>query len=190
MLSLQKEQITDDQVRAAFEETQLRVYTMAMVHEHLYQSAEVSALDLATYLDSIFGYVLRVAPAGLELNRHTEMESCTVTSDLAIHLGLIVTELLTNAVKHAFPGRSTGLIELHLKRVDESFRITVIDDGVGVPNPDALRSSDSMGMQIVNALISQLKGSLNVTNHNGTQCEVWIPQRAADGPRRNHSSIH
>jgi len=182
ILNLQKEQIQDESVRGALEEAQLRVYTMAMVHEHLYQGASMAALELGDYLSSVFLHVLGFVRSGLALEHRVQADPVIVEPETAIHIGLVVSELLSNAVKHAFPGRTRGLIELVLIRNADSLVLTIRDDGVGFDPDAAQETKKTMGMQIVNALVHQLDGTFRMYRDNGTVSEVVLPWREQEQP--------
>jgi PAS domain S-box-containing protein len=181
ILNLQKEQIRDESVRGALEEAQLRVYTMAMVHEHLYQGASMAALELGDYLSAVFLHVLGFVRSGLAIEHHVHADPMTVEPETAIHIGLVVSELLSNAVKHAFPGRTRGLIELVLIRNAETLTLTVRDDGVGFDPETAPETKTTMGMQIVTALVHQLGGTFRMYVDNGTVSEIVLPSPDGKG---------
>lgn len=175
VLSLQKGSVSDEHVRSALNEAQVRVQSMAMVHEHLYQGTSVSRLDLGNYLRAIFDYVLGFARTGLRIEPVFRADPIPVELETAIHLGLIASEMLSNAVKHAFPEASSGEVELSVLRMDGSIRLTVRDNGVGIDPDRHPAESGSMGTQIVTVLARQLGGTFQMRRDDGTVSEFRMP---------------
>jgi len=175
ILSLQRGQVHDEAMRSALEEAQLRVYTMAMVHEHLYQSASFAGLMLGEYLEAVLIHIMGFVRPGLEITHTVHADPLTVEPDTAIHIGLIVSELLSNAVKHAFPHHTRGSIEMSIKADNQHLRLTIRDNGVGMSLAQNPEMKTTMGTQIVNALVQQLKGAITIYTDNGTVSEVVLP---------------
>ena len=174
MLELQKQDIDDERVLSVFHDTENRIRAMALVHEKLYQSQDLTEIDLGSYLrDVVHSLVGTMVLAG-KVKVDITVVSVPITIDYAIPLGLVINELVTNSLKHAFPTDRTGRIRLDLER-DESgqIRLVIGDDGIGLPDDFDLERSTSFGMQLVNSLISlQLKGKI-ITQHGiGTSFEI------------------
>lgn len=179
-----KECIRDSEVIKAFRESQDRVISMALIHEELYKGGSYDTLNFSPYLeelaDNIFlTYRCRNVVVNLKLDL---TENVFFDMDIAIPLGMIVNELVTNSLKHAFSGRDEGEIKIGLYREEEgesikcinedcsnTFTLTVSDNGVGIPEGFEVENVESLGMQLVTTLVDQLDGDLEVKRNNGTE---------------------
>lgn len=176
LFNLQAARIKDPSVQAVFAESQNRVRTMALVHETLYRSGRFGAVNLAEYLESLCAQMYRsygASPAQIELI--VEIAACEIDLQRAIPCGLIVNELVSNALKHAFPGNRAGTIRISLVRTSNSmYCLTVADDGIGMPfepsHPDS-----TLGLQLVTDLAHQLGGRLICERGSGTIFRIKFP---------------
>lgn len=160
LLFLQKDVIEDPAIQDLFEESRNRIASMALIHEELYRSGDLARVDLKEYLERLVPKVVQSLRGQKSVGFALNLAECRVTVDKAIPFGLIVNELVTNAVKHAFADRQEGSIRLTVTREEDQVRALVEDDGVGLPenfHPDAVRS---LGMQLVVQLTRQLRGAL------------------------------
>ncbi len=175
LINLQRRQVVDPQSRDALEECQTRVQAIALIHEKLYQSKDYSRVPFSEYAKSLVRSVLAAnrtsaSHVGLDL----EVHGLSLTVDRAIPCGLILNELVTNALKHAFPNGRRGTIRVELGQVDETdLVLAVSDDGVGLPA--TIDSNDSLGMQLVRTLVAQLDGRLDVLREPETSFRVIFP---------------
>jgi PAS domain S-box-containing protein len=175
LLRLQASNISDPLARSIFAETQLRIRSMALVHEKLYQAQNLTRINFGDYIRtlgellfksfSIEGDAVLFDVAGSEV---------FLDIDTAVPCGLIVNEVLSNALKHAFPGRS-GTIAVSLERSETRCVMTIRDDGVGLPQKFDLRSVDTLGLQLVQGLVQQINGSLEVRSIIGTEFRIEFP---------------
>ncbi|UJX40780.1 PAS domain S-box protein [Desulfovibrio sp. JY] len=160
LLFLQKDAIEDPAVQDIFEESRNRIATMALIHEELYRSGDLARVDLKEYLERLVPKVVQSLRGQKSIGFALNLAECRVTLDKAIPFGLIINELVTNAVKHAFADRQEGNIRLTVAREGDQVQAVVEDDGVGLPpnfHPDAVKS---LGMQLVVQLTRQLRGVL------------------------------
>jgi PAS domain S-box-containing protein len=175
LLELEAGRHRDGAVREAFVESHRRVRTMALVHEQLYSSTDLGQIDfghhltkIATELRSTYGR------AGVTLD--CAVDHLPVSVDHAIPCGLIVNELLTNALKHAFVNRGDGTIRVRLRQVDPThIEVQIGDDGIGLPPEEELRSRSSMGMRLIGTLVEQLGAELNIERAGGTLFTLTVP---------------
>lgn len=171
MLRLQSRTSKDPETLAVFNDSQNRIAAMALVHEKLYQSADLATVDLRAYLSGLISGLKRsYATAAVGIEVELKIEQVSLAIDRAIPCGLIINELLANAFKHAFPGGRRGKVNLELAIADaDQVRLTVRDDGVGVPEGFVLRESPSLGLHLAAILVEeQLHGTLTVTRDRGT----------------------
>ncbi len=171
ILRLQGHYIKDPQLNEVFKDCQGRIRTMALIHEMLYQSQGLARIDFKTYLHSLAGMLLRSqSHKSLALRHQFEIDPIELNMDLAIPVGLIANELLTNCLKHAFVGREKGLVRVALKGHDHSqIQLTIADDGRGLPPDFAPEKSASLGLRLVRILTDQIKGHLAWKSAEGAE---------------------
>jgi PAS domain S-box-containing protein len=170
LLSLQSQHVEDGKALEMFRESRLRVRSMAMVHEKLYRSKNLSRVDFKEYIRSL-GYHLfqtyGVAPDTVALNM--EIEDVLLDINTAIPCGLLVSELISNALKHAFPQGRRGKITICMKAIEDGdIELTVSDNGVGLEDELDLKSTNSFGLQLVDMLTEQLLGTISIDRNGGT----------------------
>jgi PAS domain S-box-containing protein len=173
LLNLQSRYITDGDALDVFSESQNRVRSMAIIHEKLYNSESMSEIDFGEYIsdltESLF-YNYRVNPSKVKLKEN--MEEIFFDVDTAIPCGLIVNELITNCLKHAFPGDTKGEICIELFREDDKYVLIVKDDGVGFPEDIDFKNTESLGLQLVINLVSQIEGTVELDGTNGSSFNI------------------
>ncbi len=172
LLRLQSRSIEDPQVKALFAESQNRVKSMALVHEQLYQSPNFYRLNLAKYLRNLGGNLLRsYAVNNQNVTINTEViDTFFLDMDSAVPLGLIINELISNALKYAFAPEISGKILIAATTdAKDNLVLTVRDNGKGLPEDYDLKRSQSLGLALVQDLVSQLRGTLEVTEDSGTK---------------------
>jgi two-component sensor histidine kinase len=174
LLYLQSRRIGDPGVEEIFRASQSRVRSMAFVHEKLYQSHDLSRIDLGQYVESLARDVYlsyTVAPERVALEVHIERVLLSV--DLAVPCGLVLSELLTNALKHAFPGRRRGSVWVGAT-TEPSGLVTLVfrDNGVGMPAAFDPASSASLGLELVRRLVAQLEGTIDLDRTTGTSWTI------------------
>jgi two-component sensor histidine kinase/streptogramin lyase len=176
LLSLQASQAKDARVRGMFGETQGRVRAIATVHEKLYQSGSVARIEVAEYLRSVASQLFSSYGGADRILLRIEAEPLELGLDTAIPCGLIVNELVSNALKHAFPDGRRGEIVIEMGLAEPGgFRLRVADDGVGLPDPAPPRDG-SLGLELVRALTDQLDGLLEVNRHGGTAFTITFSE--------------
>ncbi len=185
-------------VLEAFKESQDRVISMALIHEELYKGGEFETLNFSQYVEDLsknllHTYKVGTTDIGLKLNL---AENIFFDMDTAVPLGIIVNELVTNSLKHAFQGRDKGEIQIKLQReeigsyiksVNENidsttFELTVSDNGVGIPENFDIENLDSLGLQLVTSLVDQLDGELEIKRNNGTEFTIWFTVKGKNNP--------
>jgi PAS domain S-box-containing protein len=173
MLNMKSEQLSDERTKSAFEDIANRIYSMALVHEMLYESHSLSCIDLGKYLADLLTLLTKSqAGTSREVIFELKLPALNVSIDEAIPVGLIVTELITNALRHAFAGQPRGVIKVCLSSSGPSVLLEVSDDGVGLPPLFDWRSSKSMGFKIISALADQLGGAVEFVSEKGTTCRI------------------
>lgn len=175
LLRLEKDRHTDVAVKSAMAEMQLRILSMALLHETLYQSNDLARVDLAVYLTDLAHQVFRsAAPSTGAVSLRTNLASVFVDMDRAIPSGLLVNEVLSNCLKHAFPNGRAGTVTLDLAPAAESssYVLRITDTGVGLPADFEARQSTSLGVHLIKALASQLNAMLTIDPGPGASFSI------------------
>ena len=178
LLSLQAAEIEDPKACQTFRESQDRVKAMALIHERLYQSRDLASIDFAGYVRNLTGHLLRsykINSSAVRLD--LKVDSVPMNLDVAIPCGLIINELVSNALKYAFPdGRGGEIVIRFCDENGQGLGLTVRDDGIGFPAGSNPEDSESLGLKLVRSLTDQLGGSVSYCSQNGFQCDIRIPR--------------
>jgi len=153
---------------------QMRIRSMALIHEHLYRSENLDQIPLDSYIESL-AYMVATTFGAYRIKLIQNLDAMESSIETALPLGLIINELLTNAFKYAFPGQASGEIHLLLKKVDRGCSIIVEDTGVGLPLSATMDSEKSLGLFIVGLLVEQISGTLEIVRKNGTSFHITFP---------------
>ena len=176
LLNLESERAGHTEVSGPLQKMRARIRSMALVHEKLYRSDDLERVDLAEYVDKLSADIVSLHSATLE--RTVDAESIFVDIDFAVPFGLILNELLTNALQHGFDAEAHGTVTISVKRRQEYVDLRLRDDGRGVPPDFDIRQTASLGLQLVSALVSQLQGTISVHGNGGTEWEIALMDMA------------
>jgi PAS domain S-box-containing protein len=183
LLSLQSDQLKDHDAIALFEDIQNRVKSMALIHESLYRTGDLARFNFAGYIESLSSHLFQsYAGEASGIRLHMELDDLAFDVDTAIPCGLILNELLTNALKYAFPDGRSGDIYIMLRADAEHVRLSVRDTGIGFPAGVDFRNTESLGLQLIGMLSEQLGGTLTLMGEDGTTFTVSIPFSAPLDP--------
>ncbi len=174
LLRLQRRHVTSQESRTVFKETENRVRSMAMLHEALYKSENLNRISAKEYVHDLANYLFQTYNAADQgINLHIEVEDLSFGIDIAIPCGLIINELITNALKHAFPRGRKGEIRIFLHcPADNECELVVADDGAGLPKDIHISHKESLGLGIVQALAKQLQGQMELNVLNGSEFRI------------------
>jgi two-component sensor histidine kinase len=178
MLNLQMGQLADTKAIELFKESQNRVRSIALFHEKLYQSRDLGRVEIAEYLKGLANGLFAtygVNPEDIVLAVHAE--DIPLGVDAAISCGLIVNELVSNALKHAFPAHRKGQVEVTLRSASTDVVLEVADNGAGFPATVDFRSPSTLGLRLVAILTEQVGGSLDLTREGGTRFSLRFTPR-------------
>lgn len=179
LLHLHADMLEDTNAAAELRESQHRVEAMAMVHEQLYESGDLREVDLVRHARLLLSNLFTaygVDPDQISGAVEADGESLVLGVDRAIPAGLILNELVSNGMKHAFPEGRAGSVRIRLRRLEGNIHVEVSDDGVGMPPGLDLRKSKSLGLKIVDILTRQLKGSVEFNTNGGTNFRLIFPE--------------
>jgi two-component sensor histidine kinase len=174
LLRLQTRQADSQELREVLQESEARIRSMGLLHEKLYQSESVSVINMHGYLRTLTGELMRMnTPQGTRREIKINVQGVDLGLDTALPCGLIITELVTNALKYAFPGRPEGIIYVSLGTTSEgNFQLVVWDNGIGMNQDFDISKATSLGMRLVKMLTDQLNGKLDVDCSQGTRIMV------------------
>jgi PAS domain S-box-containing protein len=180
LFNLEAGTITAENARRMLKEGQMRIRSMALVHEKLYQSRDLSKIDFADYLRSLSAHLFhfyRIEAGRIRLEMHLEPIPLNVNS--AVPCGLLVNELVSNSLKHAFPADRKGTVTIGLRKMEEGIvELRVADDGAGFPEALDFRRTDGLGLQIVSLLVDQLDGTIELDRKKGTAFTIVFRELA------------
>jgi PAS domain S-box-containing protein len=170
LFNLQAGHIKDEEARRILKEGQTRIRSMGLIHEKLYQSRDLSKIDFSAYIRSLSVHLFHAYRIDAnQVRLETELEDVHLDINAAVPCGLLVNELISNALKHAFPEGRKGVVKIGLRRrEDGAVELRVADDGVGFPETLDFQRTESLGLQIANLLIGQLDGSIELERKRGT----------------------
>jgi two-component sensor histidine kinase len=172
LLNLQSSQFTDEHTRQQYAVSHERIRAMAMVHEKLYESKDLSGIDFGDYVSSL-AHGLNLScnpdPSRIRLNIDVDQAPAQLKLDAAIPCALILNELIMNGFKHAFPGDRSGEISVKFIRGEETNQLIVSDNGIGLPPHFDIESSSTLGLQLVTVLSEQVEAKLQIISEGGTK---------------------
>jgi PAS domain S-box-containing protein len=179
LLRFQSKKIVDPRDGDVFRQGQDRLRAMSLVHEHLYRSPSLSEVDFGEYTRSLAEqFASSQGEARDRIHLMVEAPKITVPAEIALPAGMVITELLSNAFKHAFPGQRTGSVTVRITRTKSAFAVSVEDDGIGMGAETSLGNADGFGLKMVRSLSQQLKGKLSYQTEAVTKITLEVPYEA------------
>jgi hypothetical protein len=175
LLSLQSNYIKDETALSAVLDGKNRVESMGLIHQNLYQEANLAVVDIQSYIanlcDNLFASYNIVSD---KIILKKEIETVNLDVDTVIPIGLILNELITNCLKYAFVNNGEGTITISLKEENNVLKLSVYDNGVGLPENFDVKNKKSFGYRMIYAFLQKLKGTINIYTENGTKVDVLI----------------
>ena len=177
LLYLQSGKINNIDAKNLISETRNRVLSMAMVYESVYRSKDFTQIDMENYAKNLFSYLLN------EFNKNTmtirmtvDVKGICLGLDSAVPCCLILQELLSNAIKHAFDGVKEGEIRFFFKRYDTyNYKMKISDNGIGIPKEIDVKNPQTLGLKLISSLVAQMSGSFSVSKNKGTSFSINFP---------------
>ncbi len=178
LMSLQLKDIKDENYKAYFVDIQNRVKSMSMIHERLQRSGDLKNIDAGEYLRSLSSTLFHGYRTNPNIRISHEIEDASMDVDTLIPLGLILNELVSNAMKYAFPAGREGEVRVSFSKPGEQeYLLVVKDDGAGLPPDFDIRQAGSLGMRIVKSLARQLNAELSISGENGAEFRLLVRGR-------------
>ena len=174
LLNLQAGYVDDPETLSIFQDSQHRIRSMALIHEKLYRSANLARIDFADYIRDLGAYLFRSQNAEeRDIKLDIQADDIFLDIDTAVPCGLILNELVTNTLKHAFPDGRTGETRIELTAGSNGqVGLVIGDNGVGFPADVDFRETESLGLQLVNSLVEQLDGVIEMHSKGGTEFKI------------------
>ena len=178
LLNLQSRSLSDPAILKVFKECQNRVRSMALVHEKLYRSGDLSRIDFSEYIRSLVYHLCHVHQIdSSRIHLREEVEAIQLDINTAIPCGLILNELVSNSLKHAFPDGREGEIYVQFKRQGENrLLLSVRDDGIGLAEDLDINKTSTLGLQIITLLVQQLDATLEIHRQPGTEFRILFSE--------------
>jgi two-component sensor histidine kinase len=176
LLGLQARSIRDAAVRRMFEESRVRIQSMAFLHEILYQSDSLEKIDFADYIRKLAAHLFISHGIGDRISLYLNLDKVYFHKDAVVPCGLILNELLSNIFKYAFPGEQTGEVRIELRgEPGGAARLLVADNGIGMPEGFDWAASRSLGLRLVRTLARQLEAVVEMKSAAGTVFAITFP---------------
>jgi two-component sensor histidine kinase len=178
LLNMQSNRMEDKNAAKAVKEGQMRVQAMSLIHQKLYKTDNISTVNIETYLQELAESLMQAYNySNDDFDLEIKAENPEIDVDMAIPIGLIVNELITNSMKYAYEGISRPALSIHFKN-EKEIKLQVKDNGIGFDEKAVAKSSNSFGTKLIKGLSSQLKGRFEYKNEGGTIFELTIPKAA------------
>jgi two-component sensor histidine kinase len=173
LLDSQSEYLKSDEARSAITDSQHRIQSMSMIHQKLYQTENLSSIDMSAYIHEMVQYLKDSFDSGGKMLFNLVVERIEMNISHAVPLGLILNEAITNAIKYAFPGNVEGLISITLKEVrPDYFSLVIADNGIGLRPDFDIKQTNSFGWTLIQGLSEEIGGQLDIRNNNGTVVQI------------------
>ncbi|MBS3819439.1 MEDS domain-containing protein [bacterium] len=177
LLNIQSSRTEDKKAQEALKATQKRVYSMALIHDRLYKSEDLASVDFSQYIKQISNHLLSYYRGKMgKVTIRKDIKNVFIDINKAVPLGLIVNELVSNSLKHAFPDEREGEIRIKFHKKDSGYELQISDNGVGLPEDLDLRKATSMGMQLVSSLVDQIEGEIELSRKPQTSFKITFPE--------------
>ncbi len=182
LLQLQSHTLQDAEAIKVLRESQNRIESISLIHKNLYTSANIGKIDVGDYIHNLAASLLisyQIVPGQITLE--TDIDSVSLNIDQAIACGLVINELISNVLKHAFPNQEPGTISIALRNLNNSIEMTIQDNGIGLPDNLDWRNTSSLGLSLVYDLVTeQLEGEITLERDRGTVFKIQFTQLTLD----------
>ncbi len=171
LLNLQITYLDDEEAVNLLKESQNRVRSMAIIHEKLYQSNDFTKINITEYINSLVNGLFYSYSIKNHINSIINVDDVELNIETAVPVGLILNELISNSLKHGF-ATGSGEVYIKLKTVDDKYEMIVGDNGIGFPKDIDFQKTESLGLQLVNNLVNQIDGEIELNLNHGTEFKI------------------
>lgn len=174
LLALQSDEIEDEKIIENYRESENRIQSIALIHEKMYQSENLSSINFSNYIKSLIGDLFNSYGVSAEdVKAEINVPDIVFSIETSIPLGLIINEIISNSLKHAFKDKRYAKITIGLESIGENeYKLDISDNGIGFPEDVDYKNTSSLGMQLVNALTEQLEGNIKLIKDGGTHFRI------------------
>lgn len=177
LLNLQTEYVDDEKAVNVLQESQNRVRSMAIIHEKLYQSKDLTHINFVDYIQSlVLNLFYSYDIDNTQIKSILKIEDINLNIETAVPCGLIISELISNSLKYAFPNKMNGEIIVSLKSEKDTYQLCVCDNGIGLPEDINFNNIKTLGLLLVNSLTEQIDGKVTIYRDNGTQYKITFKE--------------
>jgi PAS domain S-box-containing protein len=177
LLNLQTEYVDDEEAVNVLQESQNRVRSMAIIHEKLYQSKDLTHINFVDYIQSlVLNLFYSYDIDNTQIKPILKIEDISLNIETAVPCGLIISELISNSLKYAFPNKMNGEIIVSLKSEKNTYQLCVCDNGIGLPEDINFSKIKTLGLLLVNSLTEQIDGKVTIYRDNGTQYKITFKE--------------
>ena len=169
VLQLQQATTENEEAQSILQDAAQRVGPMMLLYDKLYQSSEPHSMELDQYLVPLIKQVIEIFPHGTSIQLHTDIAPIKLEPKVLSELGIIVNELITNAMKYAFAGHGDGSLSVVARQEGTTVTISIADSGPGLPEQPSSTAQPGFGMSLVDAMVEQLNGKIRSESDNGTR---------------------
>jgi two-component sensor histidine kinase len=173
LLSLQSSYIENPEMKDILNQSRNRVKSMSMIHEQLYQTDDLAKIDFKSYVNGLIKSLFQIYSLNQKhIEWEVNVEDVKLDIETAIPCGLIINELISNSLKHAFIDRTDGKIYFNMMRYNNMINFNVSDNGIGIPDNFKIENTSTLGLNLVKTLVNQLEGKLTIEQNNGISYDV------------------
>ncbi len=173
LLSLQSSELVDDNITKIFKDCQNRIKSMALIHENLYKSENLGKVNFNEYIRQLIAYLSQsYGDLSRKIDFKVNSDNIFLNINTAIPCGMIINELVSNSIKHAFPGGRSGEIRIDLSSEDDCFKLVISDNGIGIKGDLNIKDSKTLGFRLIDTLVKQIDGKMSLDTINGTRCGI------------------
>jgi len=187
LLNSQSAYLENKDALLAIQDSQHRMNAMSLIYQKIYEAENLAVIDMCWYIPELIAYLKGVFHTEKKISYKLDIECVDLDVAQAVPLGLILNEAIINAIKYSYPEMAQGEVNIRLKRIeDETYRLIISDNGVGVPNDAALKNRNSFGMHLMNGLSTQADGTFNIESNNGLTITIdFTKQQLADADNKD-----
>lgn len=178
LLSLQATKVSDDTTKEALRTSKSRVQSMSLLHQNLYNRENLTSVNVEEYISNLTENLLDMYKVDMAVGMNLDIDSVELDVDALIPIGLIINEIVCNAIKYAFQDSPNAEISIQFKEQEGGFLLGIKDNGIGLPNGELTPKKNSLGTKLIQSFVDKLDGEMTVGNNGGAEFGILIPRRS------------